>query len=77
MDANTLRRRPGEGPVLHQDRVRQATRRVGDDFETRVVLFLLYAKERTLEQVGEALDLPAVDVEELRREALRMIGEKS
>ena len=73
MDANSLQRRPDEGPVLHQDRVRQATRRVGDDFETRVVLYLLYARGRTLEQVSDALDLPIADVEEMRREALERL----
>ena len=70
MDHNQLRRRPGEGPVLHLDRVRQATRRVGDDFETRVVLYLHYGTGRSLEEIGEALDMPAVDVEQMRREAL-------
>ena len=73
MDANTLRRRPGEGPVLHQDRVRQATRRIGDDFETRVIVFLHYARGRTLEQVSDALDLPVEVVEQKRRTALERL----
>ena len=74
MDANTLRRRPGEGPINYTGRVRQATRRVGDDFETRVIVYLLYAKSRTLEQVSEALDLDVATVEQKRREALERIG---
>ena len=70
MDANTLRRRPGEGPINYTGRVRQATRRVGDDFETRVIVYLLYARGRTLEQIGDILDLPVEVVEQKRREAL-------
>ena len=74
MDPNTLRRRPGEGPVLHQDRVRLAARRIGDDdddcFELRVIVYLLYARGRSPEQVSDALDLPVEDVEAMRREAL-------
>ena len=73
MDHNQLQRRPDEGPVLHLDRVREATRRVGDDdddFELRIILFLYYARGRSPEQIGDCLDLPAVDVEEMRRAAL-------
>ena len=73
MDHNQLQRRPGEGPVNYTDRVRLATRRIGGDFETRVVLYLLYAKERTLEQVSDVLDLPVEVVEQKRREALERL----
>ena len=77
MDPNTLRRRPGEGPVLHQDRVRLATRRVGDDdddcFELRVIVYLLYARGRSLETIAEALDMTVEDCHELRRKALRCL----
>ena len=77
MHHNHLQRRPGEGPVLHQDRVRQATRRIADDdgdcFELRCVIYMYYARGRTPEQIGDALDLPLEDVEEMKRRALKCL----
>ena len=78
MHWNAIRRRRNENPIECAARVVRATRHLVDpaDFELRVVLYLRFGKGRTLEEIGEALDLPIADVEQIRRAALERLGEK-
>ena len=72
MHHNAIRRRRNENPLQCAARVVRATRCLAgsEDFESRVLLYLWYAKGRTPEEIADCLDLPAVDVEAMRREAL-------